>query len=96
MSIGMMEAIAAFAVVALMPAGELLIELCAEGRDRRRQHLWWGIVALGTAPICLAAAAFTPPDLISMLIVLVPCEAVFILVVRAIVKGLTKKQEEKC
>ena len=93
MSIGMIEAIATFAVVALMPAGELLIELCAEGKEKRQRHLWWGIVALGTAPICVAAAAFTPPDLVSMLAVLAPCEAVYVFLVRVTVKRLTKNQE---
>lgn len=88
----MIEAIAAFVIVACMPAGELLIEACSDETSRRQRHLWWKIVSLGTAPICAAAAAFTPPDAVSMLIIFVPCEAVWVLFVQIIVKRLTRNQ----
>jgi len=93
MSVGIVEAIAAFLVVAFMPVGGLLIEALSNETGKRQRHLWWGIVSLGTAPICAAAAAFTPPDPVSMLVILVPCEAAWVFFVRITVKRLTRNQE---
>ena len=85
MAIGVMEAVTVVLVAFAVSAGHLVIALRGGETGSRSKHVRWGIMSQGIALISAGAALAPPPDLFSMLIVLLPAGALYALISHTIV-----------
>ena len=75
MSVGLLELVLFVAMVILALAAHVIIMLLAREKGQREQYR--GFLVYGV-PLCFATAAIlTPADLLSMLLVAVPCSLIY-------------------
>ena len=75
MSVGLLELVLSVAMVILALAAHVIIMLLAREKGQREQYR--GFLVYGV-PLCFATAAIlTPADLLSMLLVAVPCSLIY-------------------
>lgn len=75
MSVGPIELVVFVAVVILALGAHVIIALLAREKERGRGRRGFFVYGI---PVCFAIAAIlTPPDLLSMLVVAIPCSLVY-------------------
>jgi len=77
MSVGLLELVLFVAMVILALAAHVIIIIMLLAREKGQREQYRGFLVYGV-PLCFATAAIlTPADLLSMLLVAVPCSLIY-------------------